>query len=396
MTDQPTIYLDHNATTPVDRRVLEAMLPFFTQTFGNAASRQHATGRAAAEAVESARRQVASLIGADEREIVFTSGATESNNLAIKGAAKWLRDEGRRGSHIVTTSIEHSSVREVCQRLERQGFTVTYVDPLPSGVISPDAVAAAIRPETCLVSVMWANNEIGTVNDLAAIGRICKEREVILHTDATQIVGKLSVDVNAAGVDLLSLSGHKVYGPKGVGALFMRRKQPRVRVEPQMDGGGHERGVRSGTVNVPGVVGLGAACELAGKLMAEEAGRVAQLRDAFEAELMRRIPGVGVQGAGALRLPGTSSVRFPGGDAERMIAALAGVACSSGAACTTASMEASIVLRRIGLSEAEARSVIRFSLGRGTTAEQIGSAVEQIVQAYRNPPRPRKSDTCGV
>ena len=384
MIDPQPIYLDHNATTPVDERVLAVMLPFFTREFGNAASRQHAPGRFAATAVEIARQQVAALIGAEDREIVFTSGATESNNLALKGAAKWLRDEGKRGDHIVTSSIEHSSVREVCHHLEARGFRVTYVDPSPAGVVSPEAIAAAITDRTSLVSVMWANNEIGTINDAPGIGALCKDRDIIFHSDATQMVGKLPVDVNAASVDLLSLSAHKLYGPKGVGALFMRRKKPRVRVEPQIDGGGHERGVRSGTLNVPGIVGLGSACELAGRLMVDEARRLCTLRDRFEAELLRQIDGATVQGGASRRVPGTTNIAFPGVDAERMIARLPGVACSSGAACTTAAMQSSQVLRRLGMSEAAARSAIRFGLGRLTTAQQVERAVALIVDAYRN------------
>lgn len=383
MISSPVIYLDHPATTPMDPRVLQRMLPWFCDHFANAASRQHGPGRLAAAAVEEARAQVARLLNADSREILFTSGATESNNLALKGAARWLREEGKRGNHLILSGIEHKSIREVGARLEREGFAVTWIDPTPGGLVDPAAVQAAIRPETSLVSVMWANNEIGTINDIAAIGRFCKDRGILLHTDATQAVGKIPVDVHQAGVDLLSCSAHKLYGPKGVGALYIRRKRPRVRLIPQIDGGGQEQGCRSGTLNVPGIIGFGAAAEIAGAEMAADAARLAPLRDRLQSLLMRDLPDVAINGDPDRRLPHLTNLRFAAVDAERLLAALPGLAASSGAACTTAAMESSHVLGRIGLGELAVRSSVRFGLGRITTPAQIDSAAAMIVNAIR-------------
>ena len=379
------IYLDHNATTPLDPRVLDAMLPYFREQYANPASR-HAPGRAARDTVEMAREQAAALIGAQPRDIVWTSGATESNNLAIKGAARWYGDELKRGRHIVAGSTEHSAVLEPCRRLESEGFEITWIDPAPppgpAGVVHADRVAAALRDDTILASIMWANNETGTINDIEGIGRLCKERGVHFHTDATQMVGKLPVDVEGAGVDMLSFSAHKMYGPKGAGGLYARRRRPRVRLVPLIDGGGHERGLRSGTLNVPGIVGLGAACELCGAEMHDEATRLRTLRDRLENILIERLgpDRALINGDPHRRLPHTTNLSFPGVDAEQLIAAMPGLAVSSGAACTTTSLQSSHVLRRMGLGAERARSSIRFGLGRWTTADQIDRAIEQVVR----------------
>lgn len=391
MQDLEPIYLDHNATTPVDARVLEAMMPYFSEIYGNAASRQHSFGRAAAEAVEVAREQAATSIGAESRDVIFTSGATEAINLAMKGVARWSAadgdGDGRRRKHIVTSSVEHKAGLDTCARLEEEGFEVTYLNPTACGVVEPIAVAEAIREDTCLVSIMWANNEVGSISDVGAIGAICKGKGVIYHTDATQFVGKGVVDVEAAGVDLLSWSSHKLYGPKGVGGLYVRRRRPRVRLVPQIDGGGHERGLRSGTLNVSGIVGFGKACAVCSEVMKEEATRLTVLRDKLEAGVKDVAQRAGIEifvngvidgDEGAPRLAGTTNISFGGIESEQLIKALPGVAVSSGSACTTLTLNASYVLRRMGLGDDRARSSVRFGLGRSTTDAQIEAVLERL------------------
>ena len=371
------IYMDHHATTPVAPEVFEAMRPYFLERFGNAASRNHAFGWAAEGAVETARAQVARLIGCKPIEVVFTSGATESDNLALKGVAYAYRDKG---THLITSHIEHHAVLDPCKRLEKEGFQVTYVGVDRNGLVDPEAVARAITPKTTLVSIMLANNEVGTIQPLAEIGRICKGRGVLLHSDAVQGVGKIPVDVDQLGVDLLSLTAHKIYGPKGVGALYVRMGQPRVRLIPQMDGGGHEKGRRSGTLNVPGIVGLGKACELAGRLMAEEAGRLGVLRERLRSELFLRLDHVHLNGHPTQRLPGNLNVSFDFVDGEALLLSLKEVAVSSGSACTSASVQASHVLRAMGLGDALAHASIRFGLGRGNTEEEVDYVCDRIVE----------------
>lgn len=370
------IYMDYHATTPVDPRVLERMIPYFTEKFGNAASRNHSFGWTAEAAVEKAREQVAALIGADAKEIVFTSGATESNNLAVKGVAEFLKDKGR---HIVTSRIEHKAVLDSCRALEREGWTVTYLDPSREGLVSAEQVAAALRPDTVLVSVMFANNEIGTINDVAGIGAVCRAKGVYFHTDAVQGLGKVPFDVNEAKADLVSITAHKMYGPKGVGALYVRRK-PRVRLNPQMDGGGHERGMRSGTLNVPGIVGLGAAAEIAMQDMPAEMKRIAALRDRLKERITSRVTHVHLNGHPEKRLPGNLNLSFSYVEGESMLMALKDVAVSSGSACTSASLEPSYVLRALGLGDEQAHSSIRFGLGRFTTEEEVDFVADLVVQ----------------
>ena len=379
------IYLDHNATTPVDDRVLAAMLPYFSQVFGNAASLSHSFGTDAADAVERAREQVAQLIGADPREVVWTSGATESNNLAVIGAANMYAREWGRGNHIITSRTEHSAVLDPCRHLEKQGIQVTYIKPNPGsgGVITADQVEQAIRDDTILVSIMWANNETGTISDVPSIGRLCKAHDVIFHTDATQFVGKLPVDVNEAGIDLLSCSGHKIYGPKGVGVLYARRRGPRVRLVPIIHGGGHERGMRSGTLNVPGIVGFGKACEVCMDDMQSEAIRVAKLRDHLESGIMDQLDDVEINGDRERRIPTTSNMGFGGVSGERLLGELTDLAVSIGAACTSAKSKPSHVLRNIGVREDLQQSSVRFSLGRSTTESQIEYAIEHVVTAVK-------------
>jgi cysteine desulfurase len=375
------IYLDNHATTRTDPRVVEAMLPHFSEAYGNASSRSHAYGWEAEEAVERARRQVADLLGASAREILFTSGATESNNLALKGAAEALCGRGR---HIVTVSTEHKAVLDVCRVLERRGFELTVLTVDRHGRVDPQDVERALREDTTLCSVMLANNEIGTLQPLAEIGAICKARGVLLHSDAAQAAGKLPMDVDELGVDLVSLSAHKLYGPKGVGALYVRRRGARVRLVAQLDGGGQERGMRSGTLNVPGIVGLGAACELCGKEMDEERARVGALRDELQAALLGAVEGVQVNGHPAERLEGNLSISFEGVPGEALLANLRKLAVSSGSACTSATLEPSHVLRAIGLSDTLAHSTLRFGIGRFNTAEELRSAAEQVVALVRH------------
>jgi len=359
--------MDHHATTPLDPRVLEAMLPYFTLKFGNAASRSHRFGWEAEQAVEQARGQVARLIGAAPQEIVFTSGATESDNLALKGVAEAYG----RGGHIITTAIEHKAVLDTCNTLEQRGCRVTRLPVGRDGLVDPGTVCAAIGERTVLVSMMYANNEVGTLQPVKEIGRICKERGVLFHTDAVQAVGKTPVDVEADNIDLLSISAHKMYGPKGVGALYVRRRNPPVRLTAQMDGGGHERGARAGTLNVPGIVGLGAAGAIAAREMAEESARLRRLRDRLRATLEAELDGVAVNGSIEHRLPHSLNMSFAGVEAEALMMGMSEVALSSGSACTSATIEPSYVLRAMGVDDQLAHCSIRFALGRFNTEQEV-------------------------
>jgi len=372
------IYLDHNATTPMDPRVLEAMTPYFTEKFGNAASRNHKFGWDAEEAVDLARNQVADLIGAGTpKEIIWTSGSTESNNLAIKGAAKMYAKQGK---HIITALHEHKATIDPCKRLAREGFEVTWLEPGEDGVITAEQVKDAVRDDTILVTIMWANNEIGTVNDIAEIGKICKDNNIIFHTDATQAVGKIPVDVEAAGVDLLSASGHKFYGPKGCGFLYVRRRRPRVRLEPLIDGGGHERGMRSGTLNVTGIVGVGKAAELCRDEMPAESKRLKALRDKLEDQVTGQLDMAVVNGHKDKRIPHTTNISFPYVEGESLMMAIKEIAVSSGSACTSASLEPSYVLKALGRGDELAHSSIRFGLGRFSTEEEVDYTIEKVVK----------------
>ena len=371
------IYLDYHATTPVDPRVVEAMAPYFTERFGNAASRHHAFGWAARDAAEAARRQVAGLIGADPREICFTSGATESNNLALKGA---VTAAARPRPHVVTVATEHRAVLDPCSRLAEGGARVTEVAPAGDGLVSPESIERALTDDTVLVSVMLANNEIGVLQPIAGIAEVTGARGVLLHCDAAQAVGRVPVDAGALGVDLLSLTAHKLYGPQGVGALYVRRRRPRLRLAPIIDGGGHERGLRSGTLNVPGIVGFGAAAEICRAELAAEGERIGRLRDRLLAALTGRLDGATVNGSLERRLPHNLNVSFAGVEGESLLVGLDDVAVSSGAACSTASpsLEPSHVLRAIGLPDELARASLRFGLGRWTTEEEIDYAADKV------------------
>jgi cysteine desulfurase len=372
------VYLDNHATTRTDPRVVEAMIPYFTEIYGNSASVSHRFGWEAAEAVERARAQVALAIGAEPREIVFTSGATESNNLAIKGVA---RARARGGNHLVTAVSEHKAVLDPIKRLARQGWETTIVPCDEFGRISAQAVAAAFTDRTVLVSIMAANNEVGTINPIAEIGRLCHDRGVVFHTDAAQAVGKIPLDVHADGVDLLSLSAHKIYGPKGIGALYVRRRDPQVRLEPLLDGGGHERGLRSGTVAVPLVVGLGLAVEIAVRERPEESLRIFELRERLHEGIASRVPSIRLNGPPGDRLPGNLNLSFADVDGEALMMAMRDVAVSSGSACSSASPEPSHVLLAMGMGEDMARASLRFGLGRFTTAKEIDFAIEAVVAA---------------
>ncbi len=388
------IYLDHAATTPLDPRVLEAMTPYLTSNFGNAASRQHPLGQEAAAAVERARGQVAQLIGADPREIVFTSGATEANNLALKGVAE-ARAYERSPKHFVTARTEHHAVLDPLSSLEEHhGHAVTVLPVDERGVVDLELVDRALGQGPRLLSLMHANNEIGTLHPVAELGRLSREHGVLFHTDASQSVGKLPVDVDAMKIDLLSLSAHKFNGPKGVGALFLRRSSPRVRCAPLIDGGGHERGRRSGTLNVPGIVGLGAAAELAASEMMEESGRVAGLRRRLEDALLNRLEGVHRNGPAEERLPGIANLSFEGADAESLLKRLQGVCASSSSACTSAQLQESHVLRAIGATESTISSSIRFSLGRSTTESEIDLALDSIVASVEAERAQGPLDSC--
>jgi cysteine desulfurase len=371
------IYLDYQATTPCDPRVVETMLPFFTQTFGNAASRSHPFGWQAEEAVEKARVQIAELIGASSKEIVFTSGSTEAINLALKGVADMYREKGR---HLITSSAEHKAVLDTCKHLEQSGAEVTYLAPDRTGRVSVEQVAAALRPDTIAVALMWANNEVGTLNPVREIGALCHEKGVLFFCDATQAVGKVPVDVEADHVDLLCLSGHKIYGPKGVGCLYVRRKNPRVRLVAQMDGGGHERGMRSGTLNVPGIVGLGKACEIARLELTTEAARASELRDLLEQLITAKLDYVHLNGNREHRLPNCLNLSFSYVEGESMIMGIHKLAVSSGSACTSASLEPSHVLRAMAVGDELAHSSIRFGIGRFTTREDIEFAAREVIE----------------
>jgi cysteine desulfurase len=372
------IYLDHHATTPIDAVVLEAMMPYFTDKFGNAASRTHRYGWEAEEAVHTAREQVAALLHAKPEEIVFTSGATESDNMALKGVAWAYRDKGH---HIITTTTEHKAVLDTCHTLEQQGFEVTYVPVDHTGLVDPDAIRKAITPHTVLISVMYVNSEIGTIGPLAEIGAIARERGVLFHSDAVQGVGKIACDVDALQVDLLSLSAHKIYGPKGVGALYVRKTRPeRIRLHPIIDGGGHERGLRSGTLNVPGIVGLGEACALCQKLWPEESVHLRHLRQRLHDGLMARLDDVDLNGHPDQRVPGNLNLSFAYVEGESLLLSLKDiVALSSGSACTSDSHEPSYVLQALGMDDTRAHSSIRFGLGRSTTEADIDTVIDAVV-----------------
>jgi cysteine desulfurase len=369
------IYLDHNSTTPMDPRVLEAMIPYFTENFGNAASRNHSFGWHAEEAVDYAREQIAQLIGADPKEIIFTSGATEGDNLGIKGVYEMYASKG---NHIITCTTEHKAVLDTCKHLEKLGAEVTYLEVQPDGLIDLKALEAAMRPTTILVAIMYANNEIGVVQPVKEISAIAKKHGALFFTDAVQAVGKIPVDVNADGIDLMAFTAHKMYGPKGVGALYVRRKNPRVKVTAQLDGGGHERGMRSGTLNVPGIVGFGKACELARLEMASDTERISKLRDKLE-NALKQIDESYVNGNPAHRLPHVSNISFKYVEGEGLMMGFnQDIALSSGSACTSASLEPSYVLKALGLGDDLAHSSLRFGLGRYTTEEQIDFTIKAV------------------
>ncbi|OAI38732.1 cysteine desulfurase IscS [Planctomycetaceae bacterium SCGC AG-212-D15] len=374
------IYLDNHSTTRCDPRVLEAMLPFFTERYGNAASRTHVFGWQAEEAVGQAREQVARLIGSSAREVIITSGATESDNLAIKGAAQMYRSKG---NHLITVATEHKAVLDPCRRLEREGFRVTFLPVDQFGRVTAEQVAAAITEQTILVSVMAANNEIGTLQPIAEIGKVCKARGVLFHTDAAQAAGKIPLDVEAMGIDLLSLSAHKMYGPKGVGALYVRAREPRVRLEPILDGGGHERGMRSGTLPVPLVVGLGKACELAMQEMAGETERLRTLRESLHRAIIARLDDVYLNGHPTERLAGNLNLSFDYVEGEALLMSLRDIAVSSGSACTSANPEPSYVLRALGVDDRRARGSLRFGLGRFTTQDEVDFVAEEVVKSVQ-------------
>jgi cysteine desulfurase len=372
------IYLDYQATTPLDPRVLEAMLPYFTEKFGNAASRSHAFGWEAEEAVEQARGRIAALIGASPKEIIFTSGSTEAINLAMKGVVEMYAEKGK---HVITSLAEHKAVLDTAKHLEKSGCAVTFLAPDKTGRVSVEQVAAALRPDTVLVALMWANNEVGTLNPIREIGALCHEKGVLFFTDATQAAGKVPVDVEADHVDLLCLSGHKLYGPKGIGCLYVRRRNPRVRLVAQIDGGGHERGMRSGTLNVPSIVGLGKACELCHEEMATEAVRAAGLRDRLEQKITAALTHVHLNGNREHRLPNCLNVSFAYVEGESLLMGISNVAVSSGSACTSASLEPSHVLRAMDVGDELAHSSIRFGIGRFTTEADVDYAAEQVITA---------------
>jgi len=371
------IYMDNHATTPVDPRVVEAMLPYFTNQFGNAASRNHSFGWEAEQGVETAREQIAALIHASPKEIIFTSGATESDNLAIKGVAEMYREKG---NHIITMVIEHKAVLDTCKRLEKYGYQVTYLPVAKDGRIDLDDLRRAITPKTILISIMYANNEIGVLQPIEEIGRIAKEHKVLFHTDATQAVGKIPFDVEKFNVDLASLSAHKMYGPKGVGALYVRRKNPRVQVAPLIDGGGHERGMRSGTLNVPSIVGFGKACEIARAEMPAEMERMRGLRERLQNNLFGRLDEVYINGSMEHRLPNNLNISFAYVEGESLLMGINDIAVSSGSACTSATLEPSYVLKALGVGEDLAHTSIRFGLGRFNTEEEVDYVADRVVE----------------
>jgi cysteine desulfurase len=370
------IYFDNHATTQVDPRVVQAMLPYFTEKFGNAASRNHPFGWAGEEAVENARAQVATLIGATPKEIIFTSGATESDNLMIKGVAEMYREKG---NHIITQAIEHKAVLDTCKRLEKDGFEVTYLPVGKDGRVNPEDVRKAITPKTILITIMYANNEIGIINPIQEIGKIAKEHGIFFASDGVQAVGKIPVDVQKDNIDLLAISAHKIYGPKGVGALYVRRRNPRVQLAAIIDGGGHERGMRSGTLNVPGIVGLGAACEIAQKEMADESVRLRKLRDRLKAGLEAKLDEVFINGSLEHRLPNNLNMSFAYVEGESLLMGINDIAVSSGSACTSATLEPSYVLKALGVGEDLAHTSIRFGLGRFNTEEEVDYVTDKMV-----------------
>lgn len=372
------VYMDNHATTPVDPRVLDAMLPYFCEKFGNAASRNHSFGWEAEAAVDEAREQIAQLIHASSpKEIIFTSGATESDNLAIKGVAELYQDKG---NHIVTCVTEHRAVLDSCKVLERQGYKVTYLPVDSRGLVDIGRLSEAATEKTILISIMAANNEVGTIQPVREIGRMAKEKGIIFHCDATQGVGKIPMDVEEMGIDLLSMSAHKIYGPKGIGALYVRSKKPKVRLYPIIDGGGHERGMRSGTLNVSGIVGLGKACQIALKELPEETTRLTQLRERLKEGIFGRLDEVYLNGHPTRRLPGNLNVSFAYVEGESLLMGLKEIAVSSGSACTSASLEPSYVLRALGVEEDLAHTSIRFGLGRFNTDEEVDYTIRRVVE----------------
>jgi cysteine desulfurase len=374
------IYMDYHATTPMDPRVFEAMKPYFLETFGNAASRNHSFGWEAEEAVEKSRKQIASLIGATAKEIVFTSGATESNNLALKGVAEMYAEKG---NHIITAATEHKAILDTCKRLEKHGVRVTYLPVQTNGLVDLEQLQAAITDKTILISIMYANNEIGVIQPIAELGKIAKSKGILLHTDATQAVGKVPVNVIKDNIDIMSLSGHKMYGPKGVGALYVRRKGPRVQLTAQMDGGGHERGMRSGTLNVPGIVGLGEACALCQAGMPEESKRMAYLRDKLKDKLQSELDETYINGTMEHRLPNNLNISFAYVEGESLLMGINDIAVSSGSACTSATLEPSYVLKALGAGDDLAHSSIRFGLGRFNTEEEVDYVAAKVIDVVR-------------
>jgi cysteine desulfurase len=375
------IYMDNHATTQVDPRVLEAMLPYFKGTFGNPASRNHSFGWAAEEAVETAREQIAKLIGATSKEIIFTSGATESDNLAIKGVAEMYREKG---NHIITAVTEHKAVLDTCKRLEKYGYRVTYLPVQKDGLIDLDDLKRAMDDKTILVTIMAANNEIGVLQPIEEIGKLCRERGVLFHTDAVQAIGKVPIDVNKQNIDLASITGHKIYGPKGVGALYVRRRNPRVQISAQVDGGGHERGMRSGTLNVPGIVGLGAACAIAQQDMAKEACHLAGLRNRLRDRLMSKLDETYINGSMEHRLPGNLNISFAYVEGESLLMGINDIAVSSGSACTSATLEPSYVLKALGTGDDLAHSSLRFGIGRFNTEAEVDYVADRVIEAVEH------------
>ena len=375
------IYMDNHATTPMDPRVLDAMLPYFGTIFGNAASRNHQFGWEAEQAVDKAREQISKLIGCTPKEIIFTSGATESNNLAIKGIAEMYREKG---NHVITQVTEHKAVLDTCKKLERQGFDVTYLPVQEDGLISIDALKAAMTDKTILVTIMYANNEIGVVQPVQEIGKLCHERGILFHTDAVQAVGKIPVNVQQDNIDVLSMTAHKIYGPKGVGALYVRRRNPRVQITEQINGGGHERGMRSGTLNVPGIVGLGKACEIAGEEMAAETARLKDLRDYLKQKFENALDYVHVNGNMDHHLPGNLNMSFVHVEGESLLMGINDIAVSSGSACTSATLEPSYVLKALGLGDDVAHSSIRFGLGRFNNRAEVDYVSDKVIDVVQH------------
>src|ERR1700726_778244 len=374
------VYMDNHATTPMDPRVLEEMLPYFMEKFGNAASRNHSFGWAGEEGVETARERVAKLIGATPKEIIFTSGATESDNLAIKGVAEMYKEKG---NHIITAVTEHKAVLDTCKRLEKYGYRVTYMPVQKDGLVDLDDLKRAMDDKTILVTIMPANNEIGLLQPFAEIGKLCRERGVIFHTDATQAVGKVPVDVIKQNIDLASISAHKMYGPKGVGALYVRRKNPRVQISAIIDGGGHERGMRSGTLNVAGIVGLGKACAIASEEMSREAVQLASLRDRLRDRIMNRLDETYINGFKEHRLPGNLNISFAYAERDSLLMGINDIGVSSGSACTSATLEPSYVLKALGVGEDLAHTSIRFGIGRFNTAEEVDYVADRVVETVQ-------------